>query len=78
MRMSRSLTKKVRLRRQKKCHLGRMLNNRLMPYVVLAEAVGVGENTVGQWVAGKNVPSALVLDDVCLYLSCKVNDIYPE
>jgi DNA-binding XRE family transcriptional regulator len=44
----------------------------------LCDAVGVGGSTIDQWVAGKTVPSALVLDDVCRFLDCTLEDIYPR
>lgn len=44
----------------------------------LGDALGVGGTTIDQWVAGKTVPNALVMDDVCRYLGCSLSDIYPH
>lgn len=68
----------MRLHRQHQCRLGTMLSDKVLSYIDLADAVGVGENTVGQWVTGKTVPSALVMDDVCGFFACTLNDIYPQ
>jgi DNA-binding Xre family transcriptional regulator len=48
-----------------------------MTYSDLSDMINVGERTISLWATGKNVPSALMMDEVCVALMCDLSDIYP-
>jgi DNA-binding XRE family transcriptional regulator len=72
------MTKPERLKRQQNCKLGAILLDRHRTVNTVADAIEVGRSTVRQWVKGQNAPNALALQDLCEYLNCTINDLYPK
>jgi transcriptional regulator with XRE-family HTH domain len=64
--------------RARLCRLTKVAQKKGKTHAELAEEVGVGVNTLGQWARGMHIPNALVLDDLCRALNCKLEDIYPR
>ena len=68
----------LRLRRKKECKLRSLRKVAGFSAASLAERLDIAENTVLNWERAECVPNAIVMDEVCIMLNCRVVDIYPR